>query len=88
MLTLGNGPAEFQWPRGIAVLPGNEFAIADSCNNRVQLFNSNCHVIGNVGKYGLENGQFDGLPAFMYTALFSLSFQVAFLSVTGFRCIC
>jgi DNA-binding beta-propeller fold protein YncE len=56
----GQAPGEFYWPRGIAVMPGNEIAVADSSNNRIQMFNSRGTLIGSFGDYGSEKGQFDG----------------------------
>lgn len=37
----GTYNGEFHWPRGIAPMPGGEFAVADSSNHRIQIFNKN-----------------------------------------------
>lgn len=37
----GTYKSEFHWPRGIAPMPGGEFAVADSSNHRIQIFDKN-----------------------------------------------
>lgn len=36
----GDKPGELNWPRGIAVLGGGSFAVADSSNHRIQIFDN------------------------------------------------
>lgn len=35
------GGGEFHWPRGLAAMPGGEFAVADSSNHRIIVFDRN-----------------------------------------------
>jgi hypothetical protein len=55
----GDGPVEFNMPRGVVSLPGSEFAVCDSCNNQVKVFNKNAKLLRTFGIYGSENGQLD-----------------------------
>jgi DNA-binding beta-propeller fold protein YncE len=56
----GSGDGEFDAPRGITVLGSGEVAVADSCNHRVQIFDSEGNYKRQFGTEGKGDGQFDG----------------------------
>uniref|UniRef100_A0A7E4W0J1 RING-type domain-containing protein n=1 Tax=Panagrellus redivivus TaxID=6233 RepID=A0A7E4W0J1_PANRE len=62
----GENPGEMNWPRGVAALPGGEFAVCDSSNHRIQLFDSTGKLIRTFGKYGTEEGELDSCAAVAY----------------------
>ena len=59
----GNNQLEFEFPRGIAFHPSTrKVYVADRCNQRVQILNSNLtffSILGRVGRVGSGDGQFD-----------------------------
>jgi|GEM_PF-1753701 len=55
----GSGPGELDDPQAIAVAPDGTLAIADTGNDRVQLFDSNGSFQYQFGKSGEKPGQFD-----------------------------
>jgi DNA-binding beta-propeller fold protein YncE len=55
----GSGPGEVDDPQAIAVTPEGTLAIADTGNDRVQLFDSNGSSLYQFGKAGEKTGQFD-----------------------------
>ena len=62
ILTFGNkGSAVgmFQNPRGVAVSNRDDIAVADCCNHRVQIFNSNGNFLKSFGHYGDNQGEFN-----------------------------
>lgn len=50
---------DLNWPRGIAVISGSDFAVCDSSNHRVCVFNTQGRLLRIFGKYGTGNGQLD-----------------------------
>lgn len=62
----GDKPSEMNWPRGIAVMPGGEFAVCDSSNHRVQIFNASGRLIKQFGVYGTEDGELDSCAGIAY----------------------
>ncbi len=56
----GTGSEELSWPEGIAVdsSSGNVY-VADTANNRIQVFSSNGTFITEWGRYGTGNGSFN-----------------------------
>jgi DNA-binding beta-propeller fold protein YncE len=56
----GSGDGEFDFPRGITVLGSSgEVAVADCCNHRVQIFDSEGKYKRQFGTEGEEDGQFN-----------------------------
>lgn len=55
----GSKEGELNWPRGIAALGGNEFAVCDSSNHRVCIFNTGGRLLRMFGKYGTGDAQLD-----------------------------
>ncbi|VDN24556.1 unnamed protein product [Gongylonema pulchrum] len=55
----GSKEEELNWPRGIAVLGGNEFAVCDSSNHRVCIFNTGGRLLRMFGRYGTGDAQLD-----------------------------
>lgn len=47
-------------------MPGNEFAVCDSSNHRVQIFNLNGLYINSFGKYGTGKGEFNSCACVAY----------------------
>ena len=57
----GSGPSQFSCPWGVTISPVNgDFYVADRCNNRVQVFDSNrvYKMQLGTGAYGYSNTQF------------------------------
>ena len=54
----GNLDGQFNNPFGIAVGSGGNIYVADTANNRVQVFDSNGNVVSTFGSYGTVGGQF------------------------------
>ena len=58
--TLGRGPLEFEYQRGIAVHPHTgKVYVADSGNHRIQVLNSDLTYSSSFGRKGCNNGEFD-----------------------------
>lgn len=57
----GKGDAEFDSPGGIAIHNGRVY-VADQCNRRVQVFDTQGKLIVKWGSKGFEPGQFGGNP--------------------------
>ena len=56
----GSAACRFKWPRGVAVSPINDFVIiADSNNDRVQVFDNNGRFVSMFGSSGADDGEFD-----------------------------
>ncbi|EFO20548.2 RING finger protein nhl-1 [Loa loa] len=55
----GSKEGELNWPRGLAVLGGNEFAVCDSSNHRICIFNTGGRLLRMFGKYGSGDAQLD-----------------------------
>lgn len=55
----GGKEGDLNWPRGIAAITGNEFAVCDSSNHRVCIFNTQGRLLRTFGKYGTGDGQLD-----------------------------
>ena len=55
-----NGPGDgmFQFSRGVAVTDKDEIVVADECNNRVQVFDSNGTFLRSFGHEGKNAGEF------------------------------
>uniref|UniRef100_A0AC34QH98 RING-type domain-containing protein n=1 Tax=Panagrolaimus sp. JU765 TaxID=591449 RepID=A0AC34QH98_9BILA len=62
----GEGPLEMNWPRGIVALPGGEFAVCDSSNHRIQMYDLSGKLLKTFGKYGTEDGELDSCAAITY----------------------
>ena len=54
----GSGDGMFKYPLGVAVSDGDETAVADSKNHRVQVFDSNGTFLRFFGRYGENAGEF------------------------------
>ncbi|CAH3023248.1 unnamed protein product [Porites evermanni] len=54
----GNGDGMFDFPRGVAVTDKDEILVADDCNNRVQVFDSNGTFLRSFGHKGENAGEF------------------------------
>ena len=58
--SVGEGPLQFVGIVSIAVNPkNNKIYAADTCNNRIQVLNSDLTFSSTFGKYGTGKGQFD-----------------------------
>jgi streptogramin lyase len=57
--SVGTGDGQFEHPYGIAVDPAGRFYVADSYNNRIQVFDSGGNFVRKWGTFGTGNGQFD-----------------------------
>ena len=55
----GSGDGMFKYPRGIAVSDKDEIVVADECNNRVQVFDSNGTFLRSFGHRGVNAGEFN-----------------------------
>ena len=55
----GSVEGMFQCPRGVAVSNGDEIAVADYGNHRVQILNSNGNFIRSFGHQGSKQGEFN-----------------------------
>lgn len=62
----GENPSEMNWPRGICCIPGGEFAVCDSSNHRVQVFNTSGRLVRCFGAYGTEDGELDSCAGIAY----------------------
>ncbi|GAC1435234.1 MAG: TIGR03663 family protein [Chloroflexota bacterium] len=56
---IGSGTGEFYGPRGIAVLPNGEIAVADTGNERIQVFTAGGTFVRAFGTRGSGAGQFN-----------------------------
>lgn len=54
----GKEPGQFGRPRGLAVTPGGEVVVADSCNHRLQLFTPEGKLVRAIGRQGEGPGEF------------------------------
>jgi len=57
--SFGTGNGQFNSPRGIAVGSGGNIYVADTNNNRVQIFDSSGAFQSTFGSFGTGNGQFN-----------------------------
>lgn len=58
----GNDLREFTWPRGIGTTTReNNILVADSHNNRIQVFDKTGQFVRSVGTYGTGEGEFDSI---------------------------
>ena len=58
--TRGNGPLQFNYPKGITVNSNNnKVYVADVCNSRIQVLNSDLTFSSTFGKKGSGKGEFD-----------------------------
>ena len=56
--TKGNGPLQFSYPVGIAVHPHtHKVYVADSCNDRIQVLNSDLTYSSSFGRKGTREGE-------------------------------
>ncbi|VDK58674.1 unnamed protein product [Anisakis simplex] len=56
----GSKEGDLNWPRGVTAISGtNEFAVCDSSNHRICIFNTQGRLIRSFGKYGSGNGELD-----------------------------
>uniref|UniRef100_A0AC34FQL3 RING-type domain-containing protein n=1 Tax=Panagrolaimus sp. ES5 TaxID=591445 RepID=A0AC34FQL3_9BILA len=62
----GEAEGEMTWPRGVAQLPGGEFAVCDSSNHRIQIFDLSGKLLRVFGKYGTEEGELDSCAGIAY----------------------
>ncbi|KAL9984934.1 hypothetical protein ACROYT_G007281 [Oculina patagonica] len=51
----GTGLGQFRYPQGIAVSDKGEVAVIDTCNHRVQLFNSDGEILRAFGSQGVND---------------------------------
>lgn len=58
----GQGDGEFDMPGGIAISTDNRVYVADQCNRRVQVFDTQGKFITQWGRKGFEHGEFGGNP--------------------------
>ena len=58
----GTGNAQFSGAKGVAVAPNGTVYIADSNNNRIQMFSSSGAFKGKWGTIGDGTGQFTNVP--------------------------
>ncbi|KAI6202580.1 RING-type domain-containing protein [Aphelenchoides besseyi] len=65
----GDADGEFNWPRGVAAISGGEFAVADSSNHRIQIFNSNGRILRTIGSYGKSEAQLDSCADLCYNRM-------------------
>ena len=56
----GTGNGQFSGAKGIAVAPNGNVYVADSNNNRVEVFSKSGAFRGKWGTIGSDNGQFTG----------------------------
>ncbi|VDK88706.1 unnamed protein product, partial [Onchocerca ochengi] len=63
----GSKEGELNWPRGLAVLGGNEFAVCDSSNHRICIFNTGGRLLRMFGKYGSGDAQLDSAAGVCYS---------------------
>ena len=54
----GTGDGMFKYPRGVAVTDKDEIVVADDCNHRVQVFDSNGTFLRSFGHKGENAGEF------------------------------
>ena len=54
----GTGDGMFKYPRGVAVTDKDEIVVADECNHRVQVFDSNGTFLRSFGREGKNAGEF------------------------------
>uniref|UniRef100_A0A0N5A947 RING-type domain-containing protein n=1 Tax=Syphacia muris TaxID=451379 RepID=A0A0N5A947_9BILA len=50
---------DLNWPRGLTVISSSDFAVCDSSNHRICIFNTQGRLLRTFGKYGTGNGQLD-----------------------------
>lgn len=62
----GSKEGELNWPRGLAALSGNEFAVCDSSNHRICIFNTSGRLLRMFGKYGTGDAQLDSAAGVCY----------------------
>lgn len=62
----GSKEGELNWPRGLAVLGGNEFAVCDSSNHRICIFNTSGRLLRMFGKYGTGDAELDSAAGVCY----------------------
>lgn len=55
----GSKEGDLNWPRGVTAICGTEFAVCDSSNHRVCIFNTQGRLLRVFGKYGTGEGQLD-----------------------------
>ncbi|CAD5222098.1 unnamed protein product [Bursaphelenchus xylophilus] len=65
----GDKAGELNWPRGIATLGGGIFAVADSSNHRIQIFDEDGILKRKFGTYGAMEGQLDSCAAVAYNRI-------------------
>lgn len=58
--TQGNGDGQFESPYGIAVGPNGRIYVADTGNNRIQVFDGNRTFVTAWGSAGTGDGEFNG----------------------------
>ena len=55
----GSGDGMFKFPCGVAVSDGDEIVVADQCNHRVQVFDSNGIFLRSFGRFGQNAEEFN-----------------------------
>ena len=55
----GSAVGTFHYPRGMAVSNRDDIAVADYCNHRIQIFNSNGNFLRSFGRHGNNQGEFN-----------------------------
>ncbi|VDN02807.1 unnamed protein product [Thelazia callipaeda] len=62
----GCNEGELNWPRGVAAINANEFAICDSSNHRICIFTTGGRLVRMFGKYGTADGHLDSTAGLCY----------------------
>ncbi|MEX2113311.1 MAG: hypothetical protein WD845_09005 [Pirellulales bacterium] len=58
----GKGDGEFDMPGGIAISRDGRVYVADQCNRRIQVFDTQGKFLGKWGQQGFQPGEFGGNP--------------------------
>jgi DNA-binding beta-propeller fold protein YncE len=71
---IGSDPGQLFAPSGLAIGPDNNIYVADTLNNRVQVFSPTGEFVGGFGSGGSDAGQFN-LPSDVVIATGQIAFQ-------------
>ena len=87
--TLGSGDGEFSHPAGVAVGPSGHVFVADTENNRIEVFDSTSHFIRKWGVQGETDGRFKtprGIAVGPSGNVFVADSRNSRIQVLSFRC--